>query len=312
MFGLRVEDIFSETTPGQESEVWTADPDVQIGDRVIVANLGQQRIAHRASLWDGPSFPIATHSSIVSEVVDEHRVRIKGFPSRLDRGWTVISGCDPGLGLLANHLTTTRAENVFWRNYDNKKSLALLEQGLVHMAALHHPVHRGSQMVQPSGPNGCRRVHFASWELGWLVKRGNPWHFHGVDDLRSGKFRLVNRPLGAGARTLLDSLLAEAAVPSTQIPQYDWTVHGHMQVAMAIDAGAADVGIAVAGVAGALHLDFIPIQVESCDVWIPERNLKSNAVQQLLELVNSDVFRWDLQQFGSYDVSKTGLTEDCT
>ena len=91
----------------------------------------------------------------------------------------------------------------------------------------------------------------------------------GVKDVAEGGLRLVNRELGAEARSLLDRQLADAGIEGSQPPGYDTRADGHLQVAAAIAAGLADAGIASEQAALAYDLAFIPLAAERFDLVIP-------------------------------------------
>ncbi len=312
VLGASVEEIFQESPDVARADVVIEGNRLEVGDRVVVAQIDGRTVVHPAELSPGQAIPIAPHVHVVGSEGDGTKPEMIGFGQRDAAPWTIIAGCDPALSLLASHASSSRGESqVFWRNANNGTAKRMLERGTTHVAALHGPG-EGSQHVSMPAEllTSCTKVHLAAWQLGWVVRRGNPLGFRDASHLQSGKLRIVNRPIGAGARALLDDELSRAGVRPQQVSQYEWTVGGHLEVAMAVDAGAADVGIAVAGVAQAMHLDFIPIRDERCDLWIPHRHMSEPGVQQLLESLASDVFRWDLARFGSYDVAHTGEMVD--
>ncbi|EPZ45223.1 substrate-binding domain-containing protein [Alicyclobacillus acidoterrestris] len=311
VFGVRVEDIFRERPEEPDNRSFVGDEELEAGDRVVVTEIDGRRVAHRAVFELGQRIPLATESHIVAKRLGKDQVELEQFDTEQSRPWTIVSGCDPALGLLANYVFDSNRDcPVYWLNADNAKATKLLAGGAIQIAAIHQPSRMKASLLAPlDDVRSYHRVHLADWELGWVVKRGNPCGFTDASDLASGKTRLVNRPIGAGARTLLDERLQEAGVQPQAVAQYSWTVAGHMQVGMAIESGAADVGIAIAGIASAMHLDFIPIQEECCDLWIPTRLMEQSGVQRVLDCLSSDIFRWDLARFGPYDTNRTGVLE---
>jgi putative molybdopterin biosynthesis protein len=308
VFGGCVDDIFREKNDVPLNIAFAGDADLEPGDRVIIVEIDGRPIAHRAVYEVGQPIPTAPQAHIVTKRLDGDQVELAHHGRDEVKPWTIVCGCDPALGLLASHTSDPNlSAPVYWLNADNAKAAKLLTDGSIQVAAIHRP-HAATDSEQTfkglSEPYYV--IHLASWELGWVVKRGNPCGFSDAFDLASGKIRLVNRPVGAGARTLLDQRLIAAGVTPATVAQYTWTVAGHTQVAMAIDAGVADVGIAIAGVASAMRLDFIPIQAEQCDLLIPKRHFQQSGVQRLMDSLSSDVFRWDLARFGPYDIRRTG------
>ncbi|GMA61987.1 helix-turn-helix domain-containing protein [Alicyclobacillus fastidiosus] len=312
VFGVSVEEIFREQHDVPSKVAFLGDEELELGDRVIVAQIDGKQVAHRAAFQLGQHIPTAPQANIVTQRLDGDQVELAHFGRDEMMAWTILCGCDPSLGLLASHASNAHVSSpVYWINADNGKAARLLSKGSIQIAAIHQP---SSTPVSTQTCNGisepCYRIHLASWELGWVVKRGNPCGFSDAFDLAGGKIRLVNRPVGAGARTLLDERLSAFGVMPDTVAQYSWTVAGHTQVAMAIEAGVADVGIAIAGVATAMHLDFIPIQEEQCELWLPKRHFQQSGVQRMLDSLSSDVFRWDLARFGPYNTKHTGSFDE--
>ncbi|MDA8441783.1 MAG: helix-turn-helix domain-containing protein [Peptococcaceae bacterium] len=312
-FGLWVEDLFAEQPSYGAPDVWhvALDADIRPGDRVLPALVGQRKVAHRIDILHQPQMlQQAAEALTVVENLPESQVRVRQPAGQLVPDWTLVAGCDLGLALLAGHSDShelSHGSRPLWLSSDNAKALRQLQAGDVHIAAIHTALSEQSEITPlPACPLEVRKVRFACLELGWLVKWGNPLGFHTAADFANKHLRLVNRPAGAGARKLLDSLLAQAQVDPTTVNQYSFTVAGHLQVAQAIAAGMADVGIGIASAAAAARLAFIPIQTEICDLWIPPAHFALEGVQQILNTLASDVFRQDLRSFGPYDVHNTG------
>lgn len=305
MFGVHVEDIFQEEHVHSTYVAEPAGPELEPGDRVITANIRGKWIAHGVSSDYGQTIPTAQQALILSRRLDDAQVELTQYGRTELKPWTVLCGCDPALGLLAGHGSADHAaQPTYWINRDNASALRLLRDGKVHAAAVHWPSATASTAAM--GINDCFRIHLADWELGWVVRRSNPCGFTGACDLADGRIKLVNRPPGAGARKLLDDMLCASNVSPGQVAQYHLEVPGHLDVVATIEAGIADVGIAIAGAARMRHLDFIPIQQESCDLFILKEHYHQSGVQRLLDCLSSDVFRWDLERFGPYDVTRTG------
>lgn len=303
LFQIRVEDLFHDQQHAEENVVVAAEDDLEVGDRVVLSENHGQTIAHRLPLLG--SYTGAGGLATVAEVRGGGRLRITPSPYRGRVSGAAVAGCDPALQLLTHESIPSRA--LFWRNADNAQALRLLDDGFVHAAAVHAPGDGSALEIAHRARAQLVRFHFATWQLGWIVRRGNPSGFRGAEDLGTGRFRLVNRRQGAGTRTLLDRLIAEADVNPEVIPQYDWIVDSHVQVAMAVESGAADVGLAISAVAGPLRLDFLPVHTERCELWVPKENLEDAAIQAVLQQLSTDRFRWDLAAFGDYDVTHTGM-----
>ncbi len=305
-FHVSVEDLFCEVSDLQQEvfQSWPQD-DLQVGDRVILADVGGRMVV-RPALAQTTRIHVAPYVATVDKRLSGVQIRVKVSPGTEIRTSFVIAGCDLGLGVLAEHLQRSSPslhENVMWLNIDNARATQQLSDQVVHIAAVHVP---DTASEKSASNTHITRVHFADWQVGFIVQHGNPKGFSSVDDLSGGRLRMVNRPAGSGVRKLIERLLGEAQMDPSEIPQYTWEVAGHQQVAEAVASGIADVGVGIASAAAMYHLDFIPIQNERCELWIPNQILDTPDVKRALELLQSDVFRWDLERFGPCDVLRTG------
>jgi putative molybdopterin biosynthesis protein len=128
----------------------------------------------------------------------------------------------------------------------------------------------------------------------------------GLGDVARRGLRLVNREPGSEARSVLDRELATLDIDARDLPGYGTRATGHLQVAAAITAGLADVGVASEPAALAHGLAFIPLAAERFDLVIPADLTGSREVQGLIKVLSS---RWLLDQLASlpgYDPARCG------
>ncbi|MDI3298016.1 MAG: substrate-binding domain-containing protein [Bacillota bacterium] len=293
----RVEDLFSleEAAEPLEAEM----PGGRRGERVVLGRLGGRWIARRLEgLGDRRWSSVAAHG--VVEERSGRRVRVR----RLAAGEALfLAGCDPALGLLASHVARGAAGlEAFWWEAGNGAALRELRAGRVHAAL----VHRGSRAEAgaPEPPPGAAGFLLARWPMGWFVRRGNPSGFRGAGDLV--RLRLVNRERGSGARALLDRLLAEAGVAPAQVRGYGDEVAGHWEAAARVAAGLADVALGAAAAAEAWGLDFLPVEEQRSELWLPREALEEPWAEPLLETLASGPFLRELAFFGPYDTREVG------
>lgn len=154
--------------------------------------------------------------------------------------------------------------------------------------------------------HGVRIVNLVMREQGLIIPRGNPGNIHAIEDLKTGKFRFINRQPGSGTRILFDYKLKQLGVEPGDILGYENDEYTHMSVAVAVLSGRADAGLGIKAAANALALDFIPIITESYDLIIPERFFESQKVQVLLDTIATDKFKDRVLALGGYGVEKTG------
>jgi molybdate-binding protein len=232
-----------------------------------------------------------------------------------------VAGCDPGIALLAHHLSRTAGVDLVVASSSSRQSLDWLKEGFVHIAGSHlRDASTGDynlaavRKLFPRG--GVKVVTFAIWEQGLVFAAGNPKEIRSVADLArpdlAGKdlsknaVRIVNRELGAGSRDLLDHELQRAGVAAKNVLGYDRIAHGHLPAALAVSLGEADCCIATRSAAQAFGLGFLPLATERYDLVIRQPFVKLPAVEALLDSLNRSAIRRRLEMLAGYDTSRTG------
>ena len=116
----------------------------------------------------------------------------------------------------------------------------------------------------------------------------------------------LNAVLFAGTRVLLDCRLKELGIDATRIPGYAKTALTHMDVALEVFSGAADVGIGILAAARMLDLDFVPLATERFDLVIPTESCETGAIKSLREVLSSPDFKSHIRNMGGYETRDTG------
>ncbi|MEM5768210.1 MAG: molybdopterin biosynthesis protein, partial [Bacillota bacterium] len=148
-------------------------------------------------------------------------------------------------------------------------------------------------------------VHMAMRQQGFIVLPGNPKGIEGFADLTKPDTTFVNRQRGSGTRMLLDYELRKAGINSSRIVGYEKEVGTHMAVAATVKAGAADTGLGVQAAAVALGLDFVPAAQEQYDLLL-NFDADDPRLQVILDILQSDEFRREVEGLGGYDLSDAG------
>ncbi len=145
-------------------------------------------------------------------------------------------------------------------------------------------------------------IGFAAREQGLLVAAGNPLALTCLGDACARKARLAQRPDGAGAQQLLLAMLAREGL---SLAAFETTLVAPTgpDIAQAIRAGHADVGIATRAVAAAAGVDFVPVALERFDLVMRQRDSYRPPLQRLLALVRSPAFAVRARELGGLDVS---------
>ena len=143
-------------------------------------------------------------------------------------------------------------------------------------------------------------VHLWRREQGLILPPGNPRQ---VGDVAAAAgLRVARRPVGTGTRTLLDRLLLEAAITPESVVGPE--VELHLDVALAVATGEADVGLGLRSAAAPLGLDFVAVASEPFEVATTES--EAGGVAPLLSLLADPTIRARIERLGGHDLSGTG------
>ncbi len=299
--GCRVEELFEFESETLHADLPVDDPNAPGARRVALGVIRGRPIARTLRGAQGRFWGTHAAQGLVLRSDGSGGAEIQRLRATEDSVFLV--GCDPALGLLAAHAARSKAApEVFWWHVGNDQAQRELVEHRTHAAA----VHRTAGAEEPSFPFPVVRVRVASWQLGWIVASGNPKGIASPADLARADVTLVNREAGSGSRGLLDRLLGEAGVPATQVRGYGHEAAGHAEVAEAVRLGVADAGLGLALAAHVAGLDFVPVEVHACDLYLPRDELEQPPIRVLLDALAAGRFRRDLEAFGPYDTSESG------
>jgi putative molybdopterin biosynthesis protein len=225
----------------------------------------------------------------------------------------VIAGSnDLALELLTKHVNIQHPGfTVSISNVGSIAGLIALQNGNCHIAASHlldfeTGTYNGSFIKKHFPALKVSVLNLAYREQGLIVMRGNPLGIKNLKDLPGNKAAFVNRQDGSGTRVLLDYRLREEGIDPAEIPGYAKIAHTHMEVALEVFSGSADVGMGILASAKLLGLDFIPLATERFDLIIPDENLAIEPVKALREVLASGEFKSNVTRMGGYSTRDTG------
>ena len=148
-------------------------------------------------------------------------------------------------------------------------------------------------------------IGFCRREQGFLVPSGNPMKIRKIEDAIERRARICMRPKGAGAQLLLLALIERAKSTLDAVQAGPMCPTGP-DIAQAIRAGRADVGVATRSVANAAGLDFVPIVWESFDLLMRQRDYFRPPLQTLMRFLRSDGLAARAGEMGGFDLSTSG------
>lgn len=296
-----------------------ADARRTLPSRVALGLVGGQWVAHSLSA-EHPAWMCAAADGLARFLTKPRRtdgrpglVQVEPLRSRgaLEQNILAI-GCDPAIGLLSAWLGERHPDSrMIWLHAPSLSALEFLARGEAHVAGTHLLDEESGEFnvpfVRSLFPHRSMVVvNLARWEEGFVVQSGNPLRIRAVEDLAHAEVRFINREVGAGARSLLDRLLAKAGASPSTMHGYERIAAGHLAVAQAVSMGAADVGIATRASAVAHALDFVPLTEERSDLVLSEELSRDPRIQRMVDALESRAFRRELASLGGYQVSASG------
>jgi putative molybdopterin biosynthesis protein len=150
-------------------------------------------------------------------------------------------------------------------------------------------------------------LNLAVWELGLVVKAGNPKKITSVADLGRRGVTMIGRQSGTGSQELLSRLMAEEGVPRKAVHVVA-VARGHAAVALSVAAGAADTGVATRAAATSQGLEFLPLAEARFDLAMAAGAARDGPLERLRDVLGSARFRRDLGSVAGYGTSRTGTT----
>ena len=235
------------------------------------------------------------HSTASVQRIDTHSTLLT--PAEEKAPEMIISGVAVALDILANYLhqEDINAGRTYLSSFEG---LLALYQGKVDAAACH--LYDGKEynasFVRSLMPGvSAVLVNLSYRTQGFYVRKSNPKHITGWEDLRRADI------------SILDTQLKKLEIPSGQLKGYDKIMSSHLTMASAIAAGDADLAIGTERITHQLEgLDFIPLLEERFDLVLQKESLENPAVVKMLAILSSPVFRREVTHFSGNDYRDLG------
>lgn len=300
--GCGVESLFwLGDTPPTLRATWAGAPDAAPG-RALVGRVGDTWVAH----------PVPSGAGALRVSADALRgagadPELSLLRPEAELGGTLLcAGCAPALGLLGARLEAGQPGlRVHWLEHGSAAALAQLAAGRVHIAGSHlldeaTGDYTLAELGRRLGRGDFEVYTLTRWEVGLVVRAGNPRGLRGVADLPGAVDGVVGREPGSGAERLLRYLLAGADVPLSAVPFTAQPALGHLEAARRVAEGQGEVCLAIRSAAVAFGLDFLPLAEERFDLVMPAALATDARVERLLDTLASRPFRRELESLGGH------------
>ena len=246
------------------------------------------------------------------EAGEEVEIRLLCSLDKLQNTLVVIGSHDPLLDELGNMLHV--ADESLYMSSSHVGSMGgimAIRRGEAHIAGCHlldtvTGEYNLSFMKKYFPKGDVKLIRCVGREQGLMVAKGNPLDIQKFADIAKEGVRYVNRQKGSGTRILADYLCKTEQIDMASVYGYEREEMTHTSVAAQIANGSADAGMGIYSAAKLYDLDFIPICIEEYDLIISDYAWNTPMVQQLMQVLKSDLFRQKLMELGGYTVENAG------
>jgi len=149
-------------------------------------------------------------------------------------------------------------------------------------------------------------IEWARRRQGLVLASGLRAPVTSLADVLAAGLRVAVRQPGSGSRRLLEQLARRDGLPLERLLGRQAPARDESEVAEAIVAGRAEVGIAIEAVARAHRLDFVALHEERVDLVMRRFDFFEPPVQTLLDFCRGDAFRARAAGLPGYDVAGLG------
>lgn len=300
VLGCGVESLFwLGDAPATLVATWAGAPDAPPG-RALVGRVGETWVAHPAPAGAGGL-------RVSADAVRGADGALALLRPEAELAATLLcAGCAPALGLLGARLESLQpGQRMHWLEQGSARALALLAAGRVHIAGSHLLDEAAgdytlAELGRHLGRGDFEVYTLTRWEVGLVVRAGNPRGLRGVADLPGALDGVVGREPGSGAEGLLRFLLGRAGVPASAVPFTPRPALGHLEAARRVAEGQGEVCLAIRSAAVAWGLDFVPLAEERFDLVMPAALAADPRVERMLDTLASRPFRRELESLGGH------------
>lgn len=283
----------------------------KVGDRIVATPLprGAGTITSLTEADGIIRIPNHVEGINDNEIVSAELLR--SLPA-IRRTIVIVGSHDNSLDVLEDQLKASHSElSLSSSHVGSMGGLMAIKRGVCHLAGTHlldteDGSYNISYLKKYLPDTAVKLVHLVQRDQGLIIAPGNPKGIKGIEDLGRKDLAFINRQVGSGTRILLDYKLKQLNIKASAINGYQNEEFTHMAVAVSVLSGAADAGLGIYAAAKALNLEFIPVVTEQYDLVIALEYFETAPIQILLEIINSQKFKQQVQGLGGYSTKNTG------
>ena len=283
----------------------------KVGDRIVATPLPRGAGTITSLTEADGIIRIANHVEGINDSEMVSAELLRPLPS-ISRTIVIVGSHDNSLDVLANQLKIYHSELTLSSSHvGSMGGLMAIKRGVCHLAGTHlldteDGSYNISYLAKYLPDVTVKLVHLVQRDQGLMIPPGNPKGIKGIEDLGRQDLTFINRQVGSGTRILLDYKLKQLNIKNAAINGYQNEEFTHMAVAVSVLSGAADAGLGIYAAAKALNLDFIPVVTEQYDLAIALEYFETAPIKILLEIINSQEFKKQVQALGGYNTENTG------
>ena len=283
----------------------------KVGDRIVATPLPRGAGTITSLTEADGIIRIPNHAEGINDNETVSAELLRSLPT-IRRTIVIVGSHDNSLDVLENQLKSSHSELTLSSSHvGSMGGLMAIKRGVCHLAGTHLlDTEDGSYNISylakylPDTP--VKLVHLVQRDQGLIIRPGNPKGIKGIEDLDRQDLTFINRQVGSGTRILLDYKLKQMNIKASAINGYQNEEFTHMAVAVSVLSGAADAGLGIHAAAKALNLEFLPVVTEQYDLAIALQYFETAPIQILLEIINSQEFKQQVQALGGYSTANTG------
>ncbi|MBN2808839.1 MAG: helix-turn-helix transcriptional regulator [Deltaproteobacteria bacterium] len=199
----------------------------------------------------------------------------------------------------------------FHASVGSQKGLISLAEGKAQIAGVHlfHPPTGEYNLPYIKKHLAGKKytvINLAYRRQGLLLSPGNPHNIKKITDLTRKEIRFINRNPGSGTRYLFDFMLEKDKITASQINGYMTERMTHLETALEILKGTADVGMGLEYSAHLLKLDFIPLIEERFDLVTLKEGFTAHPLKDFFAFLEPEKLTLKTAAFKGYDFRNCG------